>query len=191
MVRRLLLDAAAAEVLAGAALPDCLFVPQTFHAQRREVQHRATRARNGIWRLDRQRGARPLLLLVGELKELRRARGCAIGSLKHLPRLPLLLNEALFADLCSKFGQQLSEWTRSQHTRMLVIATFMLAANGMPRANEIALMPTNWGWVPADSELEHGLIDKWVRDRRHFRKRLWRDRAQAARDSMVDFLDNK
>ena len=187
MVRKLLMSAAAGQVLAGEALCSRLFVPKTFQVQRREANIK----RLGVqWELTKQRhpDAHPLLLLVGELKEIKRADGGARAFVKHLPQLPLLLGDALYAHLLRRFGAQLYRSTNAADARMVTVATFMLD-DGVARVHEISLMPALADWIPVADRFERRLVAELVLEGRHFRKRLPLHDGLTGRSPTVDLLD--
>jgi hypothetical protein len=118
----------------------------------------------------RRAGGHPLTLLVGELKEIRPEGGEALAFIKHVSRCPFTLSEALYLDVCRRFGRELSEWASSSEARLVAIATFLVDRSGVPNIEEISLMPTSPEWIPAEDQFDRQLAAELVRARRHFRK---------------------
>jgi hypothetical protein len=169
VVRKRLLCAAEGRLLGGQALPECLFMPGAFCKAWPDAN--ALRLSAHWQRTTQRRSGRPLTLLIGEPKMiLPESSGEAKVSIWHLARCPFTLSEALYVDVCRRFGRELSEWSTSKGARIVLLATFLVDDSGVPRIEEISLMPTSWEWIPLDDPFDRRLAEDLVEKRRHFRK---------------------
>lgn len=154
VVRKHLLDAARLKVLGGMPLIERLWIPEPFSVERKDeinarINDRLQQAATT------HRGNRPLLLLIGELKEIAPARYGYKAVVKHLPDHPLSLDAKLFRHMERKFQDQLKPWGACEDLRMLVIATLNASSVGPPTIDELSLMPCKREWVPTD-DLDSG-----------------------------------
>ena len=171
VIRKHLLDAARGKTLGGRSLQDQLFIPETFSLQRREA---IAERRMAKWRgaTPRRPGVHPLMLLVGELKEIRRTSCGMKATIKHLPDQLFTLSDELYQSVCGRSSWELSQWADSDRLRILTIATFMVDDAGVPSIEEMSLMATCSEWIPVEDRFELRLVDRLLRARRHFNKRV-------------------
>lgn len=155
VVQRELLAAAANKVTKGRALNELLFVPETFHSedkvaiQARQVQH--------LSRLSDATSAR--MLLIAEVKALEPARFGHRLVCKHLPDLPLQVNDDLHRRLTTVFRGPLALWAQLEETHLLVIGVFSQAVPGAYELESACLVNVNAGWLPFESMQEHALLE--------------------------------
>jgi hypothetical protein len=146
VVRKHLLDAARLKVLGGMPLIDRLWVPEPFSVERKDeinarIYDRLHQA------AATHRGSRPLLLLIGELKEIAPARYGHKAVIKHLPDRPLHVDVKLFQHMERRFRDQLTHWGASEDIHMVMIATLSAYGMGSPTIEELSLMPCTWEWL--------------------------------------------
>ena len=104
VVRHRLLVAAANKTAKGVALTKQLFIPETFSAERKaEI---AARRSGSLSPLNGNGGRRPLMLLVGEVKEVAQARFGQKLVIKHLPDMPLMLPDDVYRRLKARFAAE-------------------------------------------------------------------------------------
>jgi hypothetical protein len=171
VIRSHLLSAAANKTVRGVPLLDSLYVPEVFRvANRVEIDgRRMRRFANGLRRHGR---ARPLMLLIGEVKEIVPTRYHFKMVVKHMPDQTLVLDRQLHRRMVRKFNSELSLWDASNRIRMIVIMTFALNDAGLPTIEELSLMPTTPHWLPVEDGFELQLIDRLVDEGRAFEKSL-------------------
>ena len=170
-VRRHLLKAAAYRIAHGVPLRSRLYIPEPFSVEHRD----AINARRVLqWSHATELPGMPqhLMLLIGELKDIARARYGFKAIVKHLPDLSFTLDEGSYRRLCARFGPALAMWSDLQDVHMLMIATFSVSPAGTPAIVESSLMPATSQWVPLEDEFEKQLIDRLVSEGRSFIKGL-------------------
>ena len=170
-VRRLLLIAAEGKIARGRALLDRLYVPEVFNVRRREeIAARQT----AWWTRDLQAGKRDrqLMVMVGEVKEIARARFGSSALVKHVPDQAFTLSDEIYGDTGRRFERELSLWGASGNLHMIMIATFGVNGVGVPTIEELSLMPVNAQWIPVEDVYDLQLVDRLLRAERRFVKCL-------------------
>jgi len=169
VVRSHLLASAANMIVRGVPLADLLYVPEPFAvANRDEIDVRRTRRfANG---LQRRGDTRPLMLLIGEVKEIVPVRYHFKVLVKHMPDHAFQLDGQFHRRMVKRFERELS--MRSSSSRTIVVATFGLGISGLPAIEELSLMAVTLEWLPVEDIFERQLIDRLVRERRTFDKTL-------------------
>jgi hypothetical protein len=180
-VRRHLLTAAEHMVAKGSALRSRLYVPEPFSVDERDAINGRRLAQ---WRQAVGLPGKPqhLLLLIGEVKEITRARYGAKAVVKHVPDQAFAVDEQLYRRLGRRFEQELALWGASDDVQMVMIATFAVGNAGVPTIVELSLMPVTRQWIPIEDGLSKQLIDRLAAEGRSFIKGL---RYNLARDDSV------
>ena len=117
---------------------------------------RTTRA--SLSPLDVNGGRRPLMLLVGEVKEVAQARFGQKLVIKHLPDMPLMLPDDVHRRLKARFAAELEFADAIDGAHLIAIATFGRGAAGIASVEEIALVATTEHWVPIEHAFEAELV---------------------------------
>lgn len=189
-VRRHLLQAAAQMMARGEPLAQRLYIPEVFSVEQREAIHARRMAQ---WALATQAAQppgqpQPLMLLVGEVKEIVPARYGHKAVIKHVPDQGFAIDAALFRRLGRRFEAELALWGASDALHMIVIALFEFGRIEVPAIQELSLMTVTPEWIPVEDGYEAKLLGKLVDERRTFKKALRYDH-QAAADTVCVTLD--
>jgi len=155
VVQRELIAAAANKVTKGQALGELLFVPETFQSE--DVAGIKARRGQKLARLSDSASAR--MLLIAEVKALEPARFGHRLVCKHLPDMPLQVNDDLYRRLTTVFRPQLALWTQLEETHLLLIGVFSQAVPGAYELESACLVNVNAGWLPFESAQEHELLE--------------------------------
>ena len=91
---------------------------------------------------------------------------------KHVPDQAFALDEQLYRRLGRRFESALALWGAADDIHMVMIATFSLAAAGIPTIVELSLMPVTRQWLPIEDGFEKQFIERLVADGRSFVKGL-------------------
>ena len=113
-----------------------------------------------------------LMLLIAEAKEIVRARYGFKAVVKHVPDQAFALDEQLYRRLGRRFESELALWGATEDIHMVMVATFSVAAAGIPTIMELSLMPAARCWLPVEDGFEKQLIERLVADGRSFVKGL-------------------
>ena len=170
-VRKHLLIAAENKIARGTALQSRLYIPEVFTVEHRD-EINARRVAQLMHAAGRSKGPRPLMLLIGEVKEIVPARYGFKAVIKHVPDQPFALDEQLYRRMGRRFERELSLWGASDAVHMMLIATFGLNDAGVPTIEELSLMPVTGQWLPIEDSFEQQLVERLVRDGRAFVKGL-------------------
>lgn len=170
-VRRHLLHAAEHKVACGDALRARLYVPEPFSIDERDAINARRLAQ---WQSAVPAPGKPqqLKLLICEVKEIVPARYGFKAIVKHVPDQAFGIDEQLYRRLSRRFATELELWGASDDIHMVMVATFGVAASGIPTIAELSLMPTTRHWLPIDSGFENQLVERLVADERCFVKGL-------------------
>ncbi len=171
VIRKFLLEAAEGKTSKGKALPDILYVPEMFRSER-EAEIAQRRASFMARALATPAKGRPLLLVVGEVKEIAPARSGHRLVIKHAPKFPFLLNEDIHRRLGVVFASELSLWNANPDAHLVAITTFGLDSVGVATVEAVALMVVTENWIPFESTNEATLIDALTRRQISFLKGL-------------------
>jgi len=158
VIRKFLLEATEGKTSKGKALPDILYVPEMFRSEREAeiAQRRSGFMARAVTATGK---GRPLLLVVGEVKEITPARAGHRLLIKHAPKFPFLLNEDIHRRLGVVFASELSLWNANPDTHLVAIATFGLDSAGVATVEAAALMVVTENWIPFESTDEATLLD--------------------------------
>jgi hypothetical protein len=166
-VRRQLTTAAAGKTARGIALTSRLYVPEVFSVEERDaINARRIAFWSGI--TARSPAAKPLMLLIAELKEIGPSHFGHKAVIKHMPDQAFAVDDRLYARLTRCFEDQLALWDSSESVRMITVATFEVSAAGLPTITQMSLMPVTAQWLPVEDSFEHQLLGKLVREQRCF-----------------------
>ena len=91
---------------------------------------------------------------------------------KHMPDQAFAIDEQLYRRLGRRFESELALWGASDDIHMVMIATFSVAAAGIPTIVELSLMPVTRHWLPVEDGFEKQLVERLVSDGRSFVKGL-------------------
>lgn len=171
VIRKHLLAAAEDKTAKGSPLADLLFVPEQFYADRREeIAQRRLAQMTRI--ASTGKGARQLMVVVGEVKEIAPARFGHRLILKHLGDCPLMLDDELHRRLLNRYEIELGLWSSMASTHLMMVGTFGFAATGVASLEEVALMNVNEGWIPFENTFEKTLLDVLTHHHRRYVKCL-------------------
>jgi hypothetical protein len=170
-VRKHLLLAAENKIARGASLRSRLYIPEVFSVDQRDA---INARRMAHWSQAIAAPGKPqhLMLLIAEVKEIVSARYGYKAVVKHMPDQSFALDERLYRRLGRRFESELALWGATEDVHMLIIATFSVAAIGIPTLMELSLMPATRQWLPVDDAHERRLIERLVADGRSFVKGL-------------------
>lgn len=171
VIRKFLLEAVEGKISKGKALSENLYVPEMFHSDR-EAEITQRRASFMARAMSIPGKGRPLLIVIGEVKEIAPARSGHRLVIKHAPRFPFLLNEDIHRRMNVVFASELALWNANADAHLVAIATFGLDSAGVATVETAALMVVTDNWIPFESVAEAGLLDVLTRRKVSFLKGL-------------------
>lgn len=177
VVRSRLLAAAERSVAKGAPLSSQLYIPESFvgdqaaQIRQRRISHMAGLASS--------QKARKLMIAIGEIKEFGTSRGGFKITAKHLPDFPLMMEEAIYRRLRTRFANELEMWNSNEASHLMFIATIGLSASGVASIEAIAVMLVNTNWLPFEHMYDAMLLDALTMQRRRFIKGMRYNLAEA------------
>jgi hypothetical protein len=169
VVRKYLMEAAENKLAKGSGLADILYIPESFSVEKKDAIHqrrlaKMTRASTRI------KGAKTLMLVIGEIKEIAPSRYGFKVVLKHLADTHFIMNEDLHKRLQKRFEIELGLWDAIDEAHLLTIGTFSVRDTGIVTMEEMALMVVDENWIPFESTYDKTLIEKMCRVGRRFSK---------------------
>lgn len=169
VIQKYVSEAAQGKSTKGAELGGSLYIPEPFYPDRKDEISRRREARFGD--LQRQeKGARKLMILVGEVKDICAARYGYKLVVKQVPDCHFMLQEDVHKRLMKRFADEIELCTAVDGSHLMAIATFGVSPTGVASIEEIALMATTENWIPFESVQEKALIDSLTDQSRHFVK---------------------
>ena len=170
-IRKFLVEAAQGKTAKGKPLCDLLFIPEIFNLEREaEIAGRRAAFMRPLFET-RARG-KPLMILIGEVREIATARFGHRLVVRHLPKFPFLLDDAIHRRMAAKFAAELSLWAALPDAHLIAIATFGVDPNGVAKIDAIALMSVTENWIPFKHGYEAELIAELTRRGASFLKGL-------------------
>ena len=170
-VRKHLLQAAENKIARGDSLRTRLYIPEAFSVDQRDAIN-ARRVAQWSQAIAAPGKPQHLMLLIAEVKEIVPARYGFKAVVKHVPDQAFALDEQLYRRLGRRFELALALWGAADDIHMVMIATFSVAAAGIPTIVELSLMPVTRHWLPVEDGYEKQLIERLVADGRSFVKGL-------------------
>ena len=170
-VRKHLLQAAENKIARGDSLRTRLYIPEAFSVDQRDAIN-ARRVAQWSQAIAAPGKPQHLMLLIAEVKEIVPARYGFKAVVKHVPDQAFALDEQLYRRLGRRFESALALWGAADDIHMVMIATFSVAAAGIPTIVELSLMPVTRHWLPVEDGYEKQLIERLVADGRSFVKGL-------------------
>jgi hypothetical protein len=170
-VRKHLLRAAENKIARGDSLRSRLYIPEAFTVEQRDTIN-ARRVAHWSPAIAVPGKAQHLMLLIAEVKEIVPARYGFKAVIKHVPDQAFALDGQLYRRLGRRFEPELALWGAAEDIHMVMIATFSVAAAGIPAIVELSLMPTTRQWLPVEDGFEKQLVERLVGDGRSFVKGL-------------------
>ncbi len=168
IVRRELLEAAVGKKTKGLDLGGALLIPEVFSSER--VDEIKFNRHAALTRLSHSSANR--MIVVAPLKEFRQSRFGFHMVLKHLPDMPLQMDDELHGQIVKWFASELAVWDALEETHLLVIGTFSKPQEGIFRLESACLANVDANWLPFDGLNEHALLAQLVKDGRRFTKGL-------------------
>jgi Protein of unknown function (DUF1173) len=170
-VRKHLLQVAQNKTARGGPLQDRLYIPEAFWPEQRDAIN-ARRTAQWSQAIALPGAPQSLMLVIAEVKEIVPARYGFKAVVKHVPDQAFTIDEQLYRRLDRRFATELALWGAADDIHMLMVATFSVAAAGIPSIMELSLMPVTRQWLPVEDGFEKQLIDKLVTEGRSFVKGL-------------------
>jgi len=171
VIRKYLLLAAEHKSTKGTNLSEVLYVPEPFVLESKEaIAQRRFAQMSRIAQTAGQTGARRLMLLVGEVKEISPSRNAHKLVIKHLNDFHFMLNADLHKRLTKRFETELSMWYSLDGVRLIAVATFGVNQAGVATVEEVGLMVTTENWIPFENLADKSLLDTLTGHGRRFVK---------------------
>jgi hypothetical protein len=170
-VRRQLLRASEDKFARGDSLRSRLYIPETFFLDQRDAIN-ARRSAQWLRALSAPGKPQSLMLLIGEVKEMKPARYGFKAVVKHVPDQAFAVDQQLYRRLGRRFETELALWGATDRMHMVIIATFSVTETGIPVISELSLLPVTRHWLPVENAFDEQLVDCLVNQGRTFRKGL-------------------
>lgn len=178
-VRKYLLDAAASMVAKKSNLADLIYIPETFRSENKdEISQRRVAQMAKI--CASSPATTQLMLVVAEVKELKRHAAGYKLWFKHVPDCGFNVNADLEKRLQKRFANEIALRGEFENSHLIAVATVSMSTTGLPFIEEIALMLTNHNWVPFENLHEKMLLDALHNTARRFTKGLRYNLASSA-----------
>jgi hypothetical protein len=118
------------------------------------------------------KGARRLMVVIAEVKDIDRSRYGHKIVFKHVPDCAFMVNDDMYTRMNKRFEVELGLWDALEDTHLMAIGTFGVGATGIAAMEEIAFMTVTSNWIPFESNYDKQLIDTMTHAQRRFMKGL-------------------
>ena len=170
LIRHFLLQAATDIDAKGGRLAEHLLIPEPFRKDQKDEI--AERLAQQLAKLDSPRtGVHPMLVLIGELKDLEDAQTGGRAVIKHLPTVTLQVSDDLMKKIKRHFGPAI-EAVQTGDGIGLVMACTMRKADDKYVVEAATLMLVNSQWIPVENRFERAVADALIAADRSFIKLL-------------------
>lgn len=171
VIQKYLYTAAGGKVTKGQGLSERIYIPETFILDHKEAIHQ--RQLSMFSKLaGKQSGSQQLMIVIGEVKGIAEARFGYKMLVKHMPDMPLMMEEDIYNRLYKRFGVEISLSNNLEGSHLMFIGTASISTAGIVSLEEAALMIVTENWIPIENVYEKSLIDTLTSGKRKFIKGL-------------------
>ena len=168
VIRKYLIIATENKIAKGSSLADIVYIPEPFSADKKDEIAQRRAAQVMTIATPPEKGARRLMLAIGEVKEIAASRYGFKIVLKHVPDFPFMINEELHKRLIKRFDAGLGLWDAMDDVHLIIIGTFGVSVAGIASFEEVALMTVTEQWLPIEHAFDKVLIETMVHENRSF-----------------------
>lgn len=171
VIRKYLYEAAQHKMAKGVALDSVLFIPEMFRVEQKDdIAKRRLLVLKPL--TTQHSGSTPLMVIIGEIKEITTARYGYKIVLKHLPDFHVMLDEDIYRRMIKRFGGEIELWGCEEQSHLIVVGTFSLSVSGIPKFEELSLMNVSAQWLPFEHQADYALVNGLVDAHKNFIKPL-------------------
>jgi len=172
VIRKYLYEAAAGKNSKGNALLRQLYIPETFSVDRKDaIESNRRKSFHEVFGSTSGK-TKPLMLVLGEVKEMAsNALGHRI-TIKHVPDLVFMLADDIAKRVTKTYTDEIQRRAARADSHLIVFGTFERSDSGVLWFHEIVLINLTNEWIPFESMDEHLLLDELCRSKRRFIKSL-------------------
>jgi hypothetical protein len=170
-VRKQLLRAASDKSAKRQELTKTLYIPETYNLDnKKDIQ---ARRNEQLSHLNSKEGGQNLMIVIGEIKSIEKARYDYKLIAKHCPDYHFFMNEDVHKRLNNRFIKELELWNLyGDQCHLMFICTILKTASDLPLIQEISVMLVNKHWIPFESKYEYEVIEEMMECKRQFIKGL-------------------
>lgn len=164
-LRKYLLNAAESKHTKGSLLTEALYIPEPWH-ESRKAEIAARRRAQFLRVATGSKSSRSLMLAIGEVKLMERARYGHRIRLKHAPDVEFLVDDELAKAISKRFENEIGFFQSNSgesdpaNGHLVLCGTFSVDMSGRPTFEEVVLMFTNRNWIPVEDLFEVELIEQ-------------------------------
>jgi len=167
VVRKRVMDAASQMQASRRSLEELLHLPESFVEDRAHAVREQRRKFFATAQAERR-----LALVVGELKSIYRSRDAWRLAIRHMPELPILLDDGMYRKACARFSHELELWRADDRVRLLALVAVSVRALGALQATSLSLSCTSSEWLPFSDQAEWSLLSALLEEQRSFIRAL-------------------
>jgi hypothetical protein len=189
VVRKYVLACANTTKTKGRLLSEAMHLPEPFSLDHKDAQ---IARREEVFRaLNSPQGDVQfrMLIVLGELADLQQTSVGGRIQVKHMPELPLLVDEALQKRLQKAFAATLQAKAADAQLRIILTALVYAKRDRVYMVDRASMMLATEHWIPVEDLAEARLARHLVQEERSFLKPLRYDARHAARFPNFKLLD--
>lgn len=158
VIRKYLLQSASDKTAKGTSLAELMYMPEPFAAEHKDAIAQRRLAQLGKCAAA-EKGARRLMLVIGDVKEFAVARYGHKVVLKHAPDFHLMLADDIYKRIFKRFAVELELWNLLDVSHLVLIGTMSIGPTGVASLEEAALMCVSENWIPFESTADKMVLD--------------------------------
>jgi hypothetical protein len=167
VVRKRVMDAASQMQTSRRSLGELLHLPEPFVEER---AHAAREQRRKFFAT--AEAEQHLALVLGEFKSLHRSRDAWRLAIRHMPELPILLDDGMYRKARTRFTDELELWRADDRVRLLALVAVSVGALGALQATSLSLSCASSEWLPFSDQAEWSLLTALLGEQRSFIRAL-------------------
>jgi hypothetical protein len=170
VIEKYLKKASHDKVVRGMPISDILLIPEPFSVERKDAI--SSNHRRFLSTLKKQGSKQRLGLIIGEVKSIEPARFGFKMQIKHMPDLPVFMQDDVHRKIQKNFPTEMSFFCENESIHLLTICTFVVTPSGSPQVDAISFMVVDRNWLPFENIEELELLERLCTEQRYFAKSL-------------------
>jgi len=168
VVQSHLLQAASSKATSTNPLPTTLYVPEPFTAEQKDPIANRRRAHIAKTTTAHTSGGKPLMILIGDVKEIIPSHTAFKIVVKHAPDFHFGLSTELHTNFEKRFARETALWNKDPANHLIIAATFSMTTAGYANIEDVTTMAANANWIPIEAEEDERLIAALTASNRSF-----------------------
>jgi hypothetical protein len=165
-------EAAARKTIKHTELENYLYIPKPLTKYSQSEIDSDRRKRFAQVEGEDAKKVKHLLLIVGEVKEMKAVGGGWNVTFKEMPNYPFVITDKLHDQILRHLGKEMQLVSIGSAGSLVLMGTFQVEKGGTATFEEVSLMYVNENWIPYQSVYDRDLIADLIKNNRSFMRLL-------------------